>query len=42
MKNDKSAEVKAIFADMSAQEMPGLLVEACLNGDSKIQAGLYR
>jgi len=39
MKNDKSAEIKAIFADMSIQGIPGSLVEGYLNGDYKIQIG---
>jgi hypothetical protein len=42
MKQDKSAEIKAIFTGMPIHGIPGSLVEGYLNGDHKIQIGLYR
>ena len=41
MKNDRSAETKVVSADMSIQGVLESLVEGGLNGDYKIQTGLY-
>jgi len=42
MKQDKKAEIMAIFADMPIHWILGSLVEGYLNGDHNIQIGLYR
>jgi hypothetical protein len=41
MKNDRSAEIKAVSADMSIQGVLESLVEGSLNSDYKIQTGPY-
>jgi len=41
MENDKSAEIKAIFADMSIQGIPAL-IEGSLNVDYTMQIGFDR